>query len=212
MSNIFGASMAFTSKDKAGFFDRKDVIDRLGKGKEKALGKAAATCRKKIQQGIRRATNDKPSKPGKPPKQRMDGDGGLRKIYYSFDMQTDTVRLSVLKYNRKTNVPSLHEFGGEIATTFDVLGPTRDTAWMFDPNVTTKNRSVKKQLEYWQRNPNRSRMRINAGKRSYGAESFTQTIVSGKAKYPKRSYMQTGLEKYLKTKHFQARVAEILKG
>lgn len=202
--------MAFTSKDKAGFFDRKDVIDRLGKGKEKALGRAAATCRKKIQQGIRRATNDKPSKPGKPPRQRMEGNDGLRKIFYSFDMQSDTVRLSVLKFNRKTNVPSLHEFGGTVQTTFDVLGPTRDTSWMFEPSL--KNRSVRKQLDYWRHRPNRSRMRINAGKRSYGPESFTQTPVSGAAKYPKRSYMQTGLEKYLKTKHFQSRVAEILKG
>ncbi len=202
--------MTFTSKDKAGFFDRKDVIDRLGKGKEKALGKAAAVCRKKIQQGIRRATSDKPSKPGKPPKQRMEGDNGLRKIYYSFDFQNDTVRLSVLKFNRKTNVPSLHEFGGEVSTTFDILGPTRDTAWMFDP--ASKNRGIKRQLDFWRYRPNRSRMRINAGKRSYGPESFTQTMTTSKAKYPKRSYMQTGLEKYLKTKHFQARVAEILKG
>ena len=202
--------MSFSSRDKAGFFDRQEVKDRLSEGKEKALGKAAATCRKKIQQGVRRATSDKPSKPGKPPKQRMEGDNGLRKIYYSFDLKNDTVRLSVLKFNRKTNVPSLHEFGGELTTTFDFLGPTKDTAWMFDPAL--KNRSVKKQLDYWRYSPNRSRMRIKAGKKSYGPESFTQTQVSGKAKYPKRSYMQFGLEKYMKTKHFQARVAEILKG
>jgi len=208
-NNIFGASMTFTSKDKAGFFDRPEVIARIGRGKQKALGKAAAVCRKKIQQGIRRATSDKPSKPGKPPRQRMAGNDGLRKIFYSFDFDSDTVRLTVLKYNRKTNVPSLHEFGGELPTTFDVLGPTKDTAWMFDPAL--KARTIKKQLAYWQRNPNRSQMRINTGKRSYGPESFTQTQVSGTAKYPKRSYMQTGLEKYLKSKHFQARVAEILR-
>lgn len=208
-NNIFGASMSFSSRDKAGFFDRQDVIDRIGKGKQKALGKAAAVCRKKIQQGLRRATSDKPSKPGKPPKQRMSGNDGLRKIFYSFDFENDSVRLSVLKYNRKVNVPSLHEFGGDVQTTFDVLGPTRDTAWMFEPAL--KNRAVKSQLQYWQRVPNRKNMRITSGKRSYGPESFTQTQVSGTAKYPKRSYMQTGLEKYLKSKHFQARVAEILR-
>lgn len=209
-NNIFGASMAFTSKDKAGFFDRPDVIARIGKGKGKALGRAAATCRKKIQQGMLRAKSNKPSRPGKPPKQRMAGNDGLRKIFYSLDMQTDTVRLSVLRYNRKTNVPSLHEFGGQLPTTFDVLGPTKDTAWMFEPAL--RNRAVKKQLAYWQRNPNRSRMQINANKRSYGVEAFTQTLVTATANYPKRSYMQTGLEKYMKSKHFQARVAEILKG
>lgn len=209
-NNILGAAMSFSSKDKAGFFDRPEVIARIGAGKQKALGKAAAVCRKKIQQGVRRATNDKPSKPGKPPKQRMPGNDGLRKIFYSLDFDNDTVRLTVLKYNRKTNVPSLHEFGGELPAVFDVLGPTKDTAWMFEP--TLKTRSVKKQLAYWQRVPNRSGMRINANKRSYGIESFTQTLVSGTAKYPKRSYMQTGLEKYMKSKHFQARVAEILKG
>ena len=209
-NNLFVASISFSSKDKAGFFDRQEVKGRLGKGKQKALGKAAATCRKKIQQGIRRATSNKSSKPGKPPKQRMTGNDGLRKIYYSFDFKNDTVRLSVLKFNRKTNVTSLHEFGGTqtlVEREYEPVNePARVRAFLDD--------RLKKTLKYY---ANRSRRRrsvfsaVSMGK-VLTEKDFTLVSTSRKAKYPKRSYMQFGLEKYMKTKHFQSRVAEILKG
>ena len=212
VANLFGLKMEFEPRDKQGFFDRPDVIARFGRGKHRAMHKAAATCRKKIQQGVRRATNNKPSKPGKPPKQRMAGDEGLRKIFYSLNFQTDTVRISVLKYNRSFNAPALHEFGGMMPKDISELGPTRDTQWIFDPATLARNASLRNQLEFWQRQSYRRDLRIRTAKREYGIESFTETRKTVLAKYPKRSYMQSGVDKYQRSQHFQRQLQEMLKG
>ena len=149
---VIGASMFFQSSDKSRFFDRPEVLARIGKGKVKALNKAGGACRKKIQQGMRRATSDKPSKPGTPPKQRRAGDDGLRKIMYSLQPDGDTVKLTVVKWNGAkggANQPQLHEFGGMAGKATWRLSPTGETRWMFEPENAAKYVGLQKMIRKW---------------------------------------------------------------
>lgn len=213
---FMSADFFFSSKDKSKFFDRQNVIDKLGKGKARALGMAGAVCRKTIQKGMRRATSDKPSKPGKPPKQRLTGDDGLRKITYNLIEQEDTVRVAVVKWSYRKdspyNQPALHEFGGTVPVTLGILGPTRETKWMFDPLKTKKFKRIEKTIRKWNLRRNKKGLKINGTKgRVYTVQDFTVTETRISAKYPKRSFMESGAEKYMRSKHFQARVAELLR-
>jgi hypothetical protein len=210
------SSFFFQSRDKERFFDRAAVLSSMSANKAKALGKAGATARKKIQQGLTRAKTNKPSKPGKPPRQRMAGDDGLRKIAYNLMPDGDTVVIKVIKLGSKssggTPQPALHEFGGTAMRRKITFGPTRETKWIFDPAQAKQNKRILKQLEHWSRRTDFRRMAIETRRRIFLVSDFTVTETTVAARYPQRSFMQSGLEKYQRTKHFQARVAEILRG
>ena len=210
------SSFFFQARDKERFFDRASVLSSMSANKAKALGKAGATARKKIQQGLTRAKTSKPSRPGKPPRQRMAGDDGLRKITYNLMPDGDTVIIKVIKLGSKskggTPQPALHEFGGTAMRRKITFGPTRETKWIFDPAQAKQNKRILKQLEHWSRRTDFRRMAIETRRRIFLVSDFTVTETTVAARYPQRSFMQSGLEKYQRTKHFQARVAEILRG
>jgi len=212
---IIGASMFFQSSDKSRFFDRPEVLARIGKGKVKALNKAGGACRKTIQQGMRRATSDKPSKPGSPPKQRRAGDDGLRKIMYSLQPDGDTVKLTVVKWNGakgRANQPQLHEFGGMAGKATWRLSPTGETRWMFEPENAAKYVGLQKMIRKWDRYKDKRKMKIGKGKNAKTISDFGLRTEFRQAVYPKRSFMQSGADKYAQSKHFERVVAELLKG
>jgi len=212
---IIGASMFFQSSDKSRFFDRPEVLARIGKGKVKALNKAGGACRKTIQQGMRRATSDKPSKPGSPPKQRRAGDDGLRKIMYSLQPDGDTVKLTVVKWNGAkggANPPQLHEFGGMAGKATWRLSPTGETRWMFEPENAAKYVGLQKMIRKWDRYKDKRKMKIGKGKNAKTISDFGLRTEFRQAVYPKRSFMQSGADKYAQSKHFERVVAELLKG
>jgi hypothetical protein len=207
----------FDAKDKERFFDRPAVMAMMSKNKHRAMYRAAATCRKKIQQGLTRAKTNKPSKPGKPPRQRLAGDDGLRKITYNLMPDGDTAQIKVIKWPSRskdgsTPQPALHEFGGTAMRRKITFGPTRETKWIFDPAQAKQNKRILKQLEYWSRRTDFRKMAIETRRRIFLVSDFTVTETTVAARYPQRSFMQSGLEKYQRSKHFQARVAEILRG
>jgi hypothetical protein len=210
------SSFFFQARDKERFFDRAAVLSSMSANKAKALGKAGATARKKIQQGLTRAKTGKPSKPGKPPRQRMAGDDGLRKITYNLMPDGNTVIIKVIKLGSKssggTPQPALHEFGGTAMRRKITFGPTRETKWIFDPAQAKQNKRILKQLEHWSRRTDFRKMAIETRRRIFLVSDFTVTETTVAARYPQRSFMQSGLEKYQRSKHFQARVAEILRG
>lgn len=210
---ILAASMFFQASDKNRFFDRPQVLAEIGKGKTKALGKAGAACRKKIQQGMRRATNSSPSKPGSPPKQRISGDDGLRKIMYSLEPDGNTVKLTVSKWNGAkggANQPQLHEFGGMGGKVIYRLSPTGDTRWMFEPENAAKYIGLQKMIRKWERFEDKRKMKIGKGKKAKTIADFGLHNELRQAAYPKRSFMQSGADKYAQSNHFQKVIAELL--
>lgn len=212
---VIGASMFFESSAKNRFFDRPEVLVRLGKGKVKALNKAGGACRKGIQQGMRRATNDRPSKPGTPPKQHLAGNDGLRKIMYSLQPDGDTVKLTVVKWNGAkggANQPQLHEFGGMAGRPMWRLSPTEETRWMFEPENASKYVGLQKMIRKWERYKDKRKMKIGKGKNAKTIADFGLRMEMRQASYPKRSFMQSGADKYAKSKHFEKVVADLLKG
>ena len=189
---IIGASMFFQSSDKSRFFDRPEVLARIGKGKVKALNKAGGACRKTIQQGMRRATSDKPSKPGSPPKQRRAGDDGLRKIMYSLQPDGDTVKLTVVKWNGAkggANQPQLHEFGGMAGKATWRLSPTGETRWMFEPENAAKYVGLQKMIRKWDRYKDKRKMKIGKGKNAKTISDFGLRTEFRQAVYPLFSFL-----------------------
>ena len=209
--------MFFSQSDKDMFLDRDRVINKLAKGKHKALFKAGATCRKKIQQGMTRAKSAKPSRPGTPPRQRMAGDDGLRKITYNFVPEKDTIVLKVIRWRDRKyspyNQPALHEFGGMAGRIQQRLTPKNDTRWMFEPKATSKYIGLQKSIKAWERYSKNRPLRIGkSGKKVKTLDDFNLVYESRQAAYPRRSFMQTGLQKYRQTKHFQKIMQDLLKG
>lgn len=215
--SLFKTDMYFKSADKNLFFDRPNVINRMSDGKLKALGKAGAACRKKIQQGLRRATSNTPSKPGSPPKQRLAGDDGLRKITYNFVPESDTVVLKVIRWRERKgspyNQPALHEFGGTVGKVTHRLSPKGDTKWMFEPQNAAKYIGLQKAIRSYERYKNKQALKIGkkAGKVKT-LDDFGLEYQVRPAAYPRRSFMESGLKKYKASKHFQKVMQDLLKG
>lgn len=215
--SLIKTDMFFSSKDKNFFFDRPHVLTQLDSGKAKALGKAGANCRKKIQQGLLRAKNSSPSRPGTPPRQRLPGDDGLRKITYNFVPAEDTVVLKVVKWNERKgspyNQPALHEFGGTVGKVTNRLSPKGETKWMFQPENAAKYIGLQKAIRKYERYQNQRSLRIGkkAGKVKT-LDDFGLEVQIRPASYPKRSFMQSGLKKYQASKHFQKVMQDLLKG
>lgn len=93
------------------FFDRRRVIDAIGKAKVKYYSKVGAFVRRRAQTSMRRQKNfRKYSAPGKPPFAHA---GHLRELlFFSYDSSTDSVVVGPIPY-RKGEVPALHEHGGK---------------------------------------------------------------------------------------------------
>lgn len=215
--SLIKSNMYFSSADKNLFFDRPNVINRLESGKLNALGKAGATCRKKIQQGLKRATNNNPSKPGTPPRQRLPGDDGLRKITYNLEPERNTVVLKVIRWRERKgspyNQPALHEFGGTVGKVTYRLSPKGDTKWMFEPQNAAKYIGLQKAIRSLDKYKNKQAIRI--GKKPGKVKTlddFGLEYQVRPAAYPRRSFMESGVRKYKASKHFQKVMQDLLKG
>lgn len=90
------------------FLDRKEVAQRVGRGKVKALRKIGRFLRTSARRSIRRSK--KSSKPGQPPRTRR-GEDRLKRIFYVYDPGSESVVVGPIKFG-KSNVLELLEFGG----------------------------------------------------------------------------------------------------
>lgn len=109
------------SQFKAGFFDREKVKESMSDATIAALGKFGAFVQRRAKSSLRTAKNDKPSKPGRPPKSR---EGSLKNwILFAADGPSNVVIgpaiLNMFFFNndrRPVNgtVPQVLEYGGQI--------------------------------------------------------------------------------------------------
>lgn len=97
------------------FFDRATVKALVDRQTRRALGQAGAIVRRYARSSIRKARpNERPSKPGKPPKSRSPRHE-LRTILFAYQEQTRSVVIGPMKFpgtSPGTPVPALLEFGG----------------------------------------------------------------------------------------------------
>jgi hypothetical protein len=107
-----------TFRMKALFFDRKAVLDAVGRASAKALTKIGGTIRKTAQRSMR--YRKKPSPPGAPPSAHKDNPRGplLReKLWFAYEPARASVIIGPVGFTRKAGaaaVPQVHEFGGKI--------------------------------------------------------------------------------------------------
>ena len=107
LTNGFGRSI---SDFKRGFFDRREVVDKISLAERKVLSKAGAFVRKAAQQMIRTKPNS--SKPGNPPHNHT---GLLRKwILFAYDEGSRSVVVGPAKLNKRGTAPSTLEYGGKV--------------------------------------------------------------------------------------------------
>jgi hypothetical protein len=97
------------------FFDRRAVIDRIGRAKAAVLSKAGAYIRRAAKGKIRYAKS--PSKPGNPPHAHQSQKGGkdspLRElIYFAYDDRTNSVVIGPMPFHGTPIVPRVLELGG----------------------------------------------------------------------------------------------------
>jgi hypothetical protein len=94
------------------FFDRKAVIEALGRGKAMAMGKIGAFIRKAAQWSMHRRSG--PSAPGSPPNVHQ---GQLRDlIFFAFDPDNSSVVSGPIPFADGV-APRLNEFGGDVPVT-----------------------------------------------------------------------------------------------
>jgi hypothetical protein len=210
------ADMFFSSADKRRFFDRQETIDKIGKFRTRILGTIGANVRIRIQNSLKRAKSPKPSKPGTPPRQRLPGDDGLRKITYNLTDDEQSVIVKVIKWNRPKqdyNVPAVHEFGGVVGKEQFRLSPKGDTKWMFEPENAAKYIGLQKAIRDFEKYSRKAAKRKKFGKtKPKTMDDFGLITMKRQAAYPKRSFMKSGAIKYAKSGHFKRHVAELLKG
>lgn len=210
------ADMFFSSRDKNRFFDRQQTIDRIGEHRTKILGLIGANVRLRIQKSLKRATNDKPSRPGRPPKQRLPGDDGLRKITYNLSDDEQSVNVKVIKWNRPKldyNVPAIHEFGGVAQKESYRLSPKGDTKWMFEPENAAKYIGLQKAIREFTKYSKKAAKRKKWGKgKPKTMDDFGLEMKLRRAAYPKRSFMYAGALAYARSGHFKRAVAQLLQG
>jgi hypothetical protein len=94
---------------KNSFFDRKPIVDAVGRAKVKVLSRQGALVRKIVRNSIRK--RKKAAGPGSPPSSH----GGELKdfLFYSYDSKTQTVVVGPTKLG-KGEAPATLEFGGEV--------------------------------------------------------------------------------------------------
>lgn len=166
------------------FFDRSHVKAMMDKNTEKILGKAGWAVRLRAMRSLRRVKatkkdpqGDRPSKPGRPPYQRMSGDLGLRRILYGFvsDPATQGVIVGARKLNGRTygsiTVPRLHEFGATVQRTrYELFG--KSSVWY--PAKARANPELARHVRE----------------------------IRGSAIYPARPFMRPAMTKYVQSKGF----------
>jgi hypothetical protein len=208
------ANMLFSSADKRRFFDRAETLAILRGNQARILGLVGANARLWIQKGMRRATSEKPSKPGTPPKQRMSGDNGLRKITYNLGDDKESVNVKVIHWrNRSYNQPAIHEFGGVAKKESYRLTPKGDTKWMFEPENAAKYIGLQKSIREFTKYSKRAAKRKKWGKENPKTmDDFGLVMEFRRASFPKRSFLKTGATKYARSGHFKRAVAGLLKG
>ena len=97
------------------FFDRRTIIDRIGRAKAAVLSKAGAFIRRTAKGKIRYAQSV--SKPGSPPHAHASKKGGkdspLRElIFFAYDEQTNSVVIGPMPFRGSAIVPRVLELGG----------------------------------------------------------------------------------------------------
>jgi len=95
--------------DKSMFFDRKPVMDAVGKATRKVLSKFGAFVRTTARSSIRKRKAI--SKPGQPPSSHV---GLLKKlIYFGYDAGRRSVVIGPAPLNGTAKAPPLLEYGGQ---------------------------------------------------------------------------------------------------
>lgn len=90
------------------FFDRQAVIDAIGRGNVKTLGRAGAFIQRRAKSSIRK--RKRASRPGEPPSSHV---GTLRNlIYFGFDTGTRSVVIGPTPVGAIGRVPPTLEYGG----------------------------------------------------------------------------------------------------
>lgn len=97
------------------FFDRRAIIDRIGRARAAVLSKAGAFIRRGAKGNIRYAKSA--SKPGNPPHAHATQKGGkdspLRElIYFAYDDRTNSVVIGPMPFRGTAVVPRVLELGG----------------------------------------------------------------------------------------------------
>lgn len=101
------------------FFDKRAVIDAIGKVEASNLSKAGAFIQRRAKSLLRR--RKKSAEPGKPPSVHAPSGqfASLKTIFFAWDPSARTVVIGPVGLNSKpkgaqpdSTVPSLHEFGG----------------------------------------------------------------------------------------------------
>lgn len=102
-------------KVKAVFFDRRAVIDRVGRAKAAVLSKSGAFIRRTAKGKIRYAKSA--SKPGNPPHAHRGkyGSSPLRElIFFAYDERTNSVVIGPTPFSGAAIAPRVLELGGTV--------------------------------------------------------------------------------------------------
>jgi hypothetical protein len=156
---------------KRSFFDRPEIIAKIGQRVAKGLNRAGGAVKVTAQRSLRK--RKKASSPGMPPTRRTEMGRGLSAILYGFDGR-DSVVIGPVKINGSsgldptTTIPGLHERG--------------ESASIREFRVV----SLRGQPPAWRR-ATRRRVRLRPGER---LEQRRRSV-----KYPARPFMQPALEK-----------------
>lgn len=122
------------------FFDRQQVIDRVGAARAKYLNRAGGMVKKTAQFSIRNPTKKRESStPGETPVSH--GQKLLkRNIFYALDTTRDDAMVGPAKLNKPGTAPATLEHGGE--ATLETFTWQRDA----DGNVTRRVRTGQKRI------------------------------------------------------------------
>jgi hypothetical protein len=100
--------MSFRYDVKAMFFDRRAVLDALGRANVQRLGRAGAFIQRRAKSSIRK--RKRASNPGEPPSSHV---GTLRNLlYFGFDTATRSIVIGPTPLSAIGIVPPTLEFGG----------------------------------------------------------------------------------------------------
>lgn len=133
MASQIKTSFEITLDAKDWFFNKAEVLRRVGERRNKALLVAGAFISRKAKDLIR--SGKKSAAPGKPPKKHKKGSPNLETILFALDPATDSMIVGPIKFNsrglRKSDretVPEILEFGGTAEITEHQ--PEGETKWM----------------------------------------------------------------------------------
>jgi len=122
-----------TMQAKDWFFDRAEVLRRVGEKRNNALLVSGAFISRKAKDLIRSGKGS--AKPGSPPKKHQKQSPNLESILFALDPATDSMVVGPIKFNsrglRKSDretVPEILEFGGTAEIT--EYTPDEGKTWM----------------------------------------------------------------------------------